>query len=267
MAKNKAGLHKKVSSIFDGVLVESNNTAPSPPHAPASEHPEDEPRSKRKEEPLEPTAPAKQPAQSYMTSMTLEHQESTKPSLKAAPPEPPKATQPKQPRAGTAIKIAKQIPWRESWHKIESKFFAPKPGVDVKRQKTMMILIPVLFIILIFVFIRVFSRPSRAVATAVKLEPTDAAASSNNKIDWQIPALYPATLRDPMQFGSVTTAETGTGRLVVKGIVYSEDKPAVVIGTEIVREGDKVLGATIVKINKNSVEFEMNGKKWTQRVQ
>jgi len=27
------------------------------------------------------------------------------------------------------------------------------------------------------------------------------------------------------------------------------------------------LGATIVKINKNSVEFEMNGKKWTQKVQ
>ncbi|MBA7657774.1 hypothetical protein ES703_65716 [subsurface metagenome] len=133
-----------------------------------------------------------------------------------------------------------------------------------------MILIPVLFIILIFVFIRVFSRPSRAVATAAKLEPSEAVAASIHKIDWQIPALYPATLRDPMQFGSVIRhgrTQTGTGRLVVKGIVYSEDKPAVVIGTEIVREGDKVLGATIVKINKNSVEFEMNGKKWTQKVQ
>ena len=169
--------------------------------------------------------------------------------------------------AAATIKTARQIPGRQTFEQIKNKLLAPKLGVSATRQKTMVILVPVLFIVFIFVFIRVFSTPSRAVATTAKLEPTDAAASSNNKIDWQIPALYPATLRDPMQFGSVKTAETGTGRLVVKGIVYSEDKPAVVIGTEILREGEKVLGATIVKINTNSVEFEMNGKKWTQKVQ
>jgi len=173
--------------------------------------------------------------------------------------------------AAATIKTARQIPGRQTFEQIKNKLLAPKLGVSATRQKTMVILVPVLFIVFIFVFIRVFSTPSRAVATTAKLEPTDAAASSNNKIDWQIPALYPATLRDPMQFGLVTTAETETetetSRLVVKGIVYSEDKPAVVIGTEILREGEKVLGATIVKINTNSVEFEMNGKKWTQKVQ
>ena len=169
--------------------------------------------------------------------------------------------------AAATIKTARQIPGRQTFEQIKNKLLAPKLGVSATRQKTMVILVPVLFIVLIFVFIRVFSTPSRAVATTAKLEPIDAVASSNSKIDWQIPALYPATLRDPMQFSSVTTAETGTGGLVVKGIIYSEDKPAVVIGTEIVRQGDKVLGATIVKINENSVEFEMNGKKWTQKVQ
>jgi len=270
MAKSKAGLHKKVSSIFDGVLRESNNAVPSPPHAPAPKRPEDEPCSKRKEERLEPPAPAEQPAQSYMTSTTLEPQEPTKPSPEAAPPEPPKATRPKQPKAGAAIKaaikIAKQIPWRESWHKIESKFFAPRPGVDVKRRKVMAVLIPVMFAILIFVFSWVLRTPSRVKATAPVLKPSKAVAVSNNKIDWQIPTPYPATLRDPMQFGSVTATQDGTGRLTVKGIVFSGDKSSAIIDNQIVREGEEILGVTVVKINKDSVEFEKKGKSWKQRV-
>lgn len=275
MAKKKAGLHKKVSSIFGGVLVQSDNAAPGPPPAPVPERPKDKPRSERKREHSEPPAPAKEPAQTYMTSTTLQPQERTKPQPKAPPPEPPKAARPKQPKAArpkqpkarVAIKIAKQIPWRETWQKIESRFFAPKPGVDVKRQKMMVVLIPVLFIILIFVFSRVLRTPSRAKATPPVSKLLKAVAVSNNERDWQIPAPYPTTLRDPMQFGSVTTTHAGTGGLIVKGIVYSEDKPAAVIGTQIVGEGEKVLGATVVKINEGSVEFEMKGKKWTQKVQ
>jgi type II secretory pathway component PulC len=71
-----------------------------------------------------------------------------------------------------------------------------------------------------------------------------------------------------MQIGSVTTTTDGEiGQITVKGIVYSEDNPSAIIGNEILHEGDKVSGATIVKINKNSVEFEMNGKKWSEKVQ
>lgn len=270
MAKKKAGLHKKVSSIFGGVLVQSDNAAPVPPPAPVPERPKDKPRSERKREHSEPPAPAKEPAQTYMTSTTLQPQERTKPQLKAPPPEPPKTAKPKKPKARAAIKIAKQIPWRETWRKIESKFFAPKPGVDVKRQKMMAVLIPVLFIILIFVFSRVLRTPSRAKAAppvSKLLKAVAVSNNSNNERGWQIPAPYPTTLRDPMQFGSVTATQAGTGGLVVKGIVYSEDKPAAVIGTQIVGEGEKVLGATVVKINESSVEFEMKGKKWTQKVQ
>jgi hypothetical protein len=69
-----------------------------------------------------------------------------------------------------------------------------------------------------------------------------------------------------MQFGSATTG-TETGRLIVKGIVYSEDNPSAVIGSQIVHKGDKISGIAIVEINENSVEFEANGKKWTQQVQ
>jgi hypothetical protein len=55
--------------------------------------------------------------------------------------------------------------------------------------------------------------------------------------------------------------------LVVKGIIYNERNPSALVGTDIVHEGDKISGITVVKITQNSVEFEMNGKKWTQHVQ
>ena len=57
------------------------------------------------------------------------------------------------------------------------------------------------------------------------------------------------------------------GELAVRGILYSQDKPSAVIGNQIVHEGEKVSGATIQKINKDSVEFELDGKKWTQQIQ
>jgi len=119
---------------------------------------------------------------------------------------------------------------------------------------------------LISMFIRVFSTPSQKIFRTKTFGPTKAAASTDSKTDWQAPEPYPTTLRDPMQFGSVTT-QTETGGLIVKGIVYSKDNPTAVIGNQIVHEGDKVLDVAIIKINENSVEFEANNKRWTQKVQ
>ena len=73
-----------------------------------------------------------------------------------------------------------------------------------------------------------------------------------------------------MQFGRTETMEQqlqSEGGLVVRGILFSRDNPSAVVGTEVVHEGDKVLGATIVRINKDSVEFEKNGERWSQRVE
>ncbi|MBN2272478.1 MAG: hypothetical protein JXN61_17835 [Sedimentisphaerales bacterium] len=53
--------------------------------------------------------------------------------------------------------------------------------------------------------------------------------------------------------------------IVIKGIVWGE-RPAALIGGQIVREGGSVLGARVVKINKDSVEFEKDGKTWRQGV-
>ena len=91
------------------------------------------------------------------------------------------------------------------------------------------------------------------------------------KIDWPVPAVYPADLRDPMVSGPkdqvvVQTPDT----LVVKGIVLSEGRKDALIGILTVQEGDTVEGTDIkvIKINPDSVQFEDGtGKRWTQRVQ
>jgi len=51
---------------------------------------------------------------------------------------------------------------------------------------------------------------------------------------------------------------------VIIGITYNENKSFAIIGTKIVGEGDTIDGVKIVKINKETVEFEKDGKRWTQ---
>jgi type II secretory pathway component PulC len=53
---------------------------------------------------------------------------------------------------------------------------------------------------------------------------------------------------------------------VVDGIIFSLDYSSAVIDGCIVKEGDVILGATVVKINPKTVVFEKNGKRWSQRV-
>ena len=54
--------------------------------------------------------------------------------------------------------------------------------------------------------------------------------------------------------------------IVVRGIVWSEDSPAAVIGTQIIYQGQTVQGTKILQITEDSVEFEKDGKKWVQKV-
>jgi len=119
----------------------------------------------------------------------------------------------------------------------------------------------------ISVLLDVFSTTSHETNILTRNEEANIIVTPNSATDRQIPA-HPSTVsRNPMQFVLAKTAEDETGKLIVKGILYTEDNPSAVIGNKIVREGDEVLGATIIKINENSVEFEINGKKWVQKVQ
>ena len=81
-------------------------------------------------------------------------------------------------------------------------------------------------------------------------------------------------MRNATAPGAVRSSETSqaiepaeTGGLVVKGIVFSANKPSAIINNQIYSEGQTVNGATISKITKESVEFEANEKRWSQFVQ
>ena len=131
-----------------------------------------------------------------------------------------------------------------------------------------------MFIGMIVAFYKVLGGVSGTTTEFKEIKPSNAIAASAGAIDWQVPEVYPATLRDPMQFKAPppppdtndTQTVTKTQEIEIKGILYSKENPSAIIGTEIVYEGDTVSGAKVVKINENSVEFEMNGKTWTQKV-
>jgi hypothetical protein len=51
---------------------------------------------------------------------------------------------------------------------------------------------------------------------------------------------------------------------LILAIAYS-DKPAVLIGDALLSEGDTIRGVKVIKINRETVEFEKNGSRWTQQ--
>jgi hypothetical protein len=201
---------------------------------------------------------------------------------KVVPAQQPKAEPARQPKADIDKNVSKKRPTVKIsslsfWQKIRGKLFQPKPGASSAKQKAMMLMMPLLFIVLIFMLFRggVFGTSAgHTEASTEDTAPGVVTAGADNKIDWEIPAPYPTTLRDPMRLAPVeipqTDEQTQTGKtveLIVKSILYSEDNPSAVISGRIVHEGEKIRNVNIIKINKDTVEFEMNGKRWTQKVQ
>ncbi len=287
MPKHRTGLHKEISVIFDGVPIpkksdaQQSSGAPTPHcanHAPSKPPAPDQPTSPAPEsqQPTQPPPEVTPPKQSE--AAPPEQPETATPEQpEAAPPKSPEVTPPKleaallkPPEVDVTIKAAKQAPWQQAWQQIKDKLLTPKPGVSATKQKVVLISVPVLFILLIFMLTLVLSTPSGKTGELHSFKPTKVVAGSEHEIDWQIPEPYPTRLRDPTQFGSVSIAQSQTdtsGKLIVKAIVYSKDNPCAMISGQILYVGDKISGATIIKINKRSVEFEMNGRKWTQKVQ
>ena len=104
----------------------------------------------------------------------------------------------------------------------KSSRFSLKALFNTMKQKRMVILIPILFILLVFVLNR--------------------------------------------NFGILGISMAYSGRPNVSGVLYNEENPSAVIGNRVVYEGDKVADSIIVKIDRDSVEFERNGQRWTQKV-
>jgi hypothetical protein len=160
----------------------------------------------------------------------------------------------------------KESPILKIINNLKAKLLTSKHGAPSGRQKMMLMLSPVLVIILLLVVVNAVKKSPKTSAKPSKKAAV--AAAFDGKITWELPQLIPVSLRDPMVFGAVSTAgKESTAGPVVKGIVYSEDNPCAVVGDRIVSVGDTVAGATVVKINPDSVDFAMGDKKWNQKVE
>jgi hypothetical protein len=251
MPKRKSGLHKEISTIFNGVPIPKGSDGMQPSSTATEE------------------APSYGPP-SHLTKSTAKVPTPIKPAPKAVPTEKPKPKAQEQIAVPVPKVISRRQPeWLESiLQPIKEKLFEPKPGVSPARQKAMVVLVPVLFIGMVLAFFKVSGISPDKTAASNAFKPSGIVAAATNNITWQAPPPYPKILRDPMRLGPVeTAADPGeTEDIIVKGIIYSEENPSAIVGIDIVHVGSTVSGATVVKINKDSVEFEMNGKKWTQKV-
>jgi hypothetical protein len=132
----------------------------------------------------------------------------------------------------------------------QGKPFAVGSGVSSSRQRTLAMLVPILSIVLLVVLNKFYNVPFLG-------------------SEWLRLGTYRVMIADYFDSGAAATDEGGQRpvKLKVRGIALSNDRPSAVIGTTIVHEGDAVLGATVVRIGRAGVEFEVNGETWTQKVQ
>jgi len=275
--KRKTGLHKEISSIFDGVPVPENQGVSRPQGGPGGPGGL-EPSPGGYNSPRPPVTGLQNP---QIPSVPGSHQPFRQPPARRAAAG--------RPKTSAAIRAVDQGLLRQ----MTKKLFKPKPGVSAGRQIMMVFSVPILLVVFILMMSKLLGTPSPKTTWSAEPRPATPAGQSETEIDWQVPEPYPTTLRDPMQLtaemtaqveaeanaktGAAGTGQTGpgatepqagkTGELTVKGILYSEDNPAAVIGARIAHVGDMIAGATIVKITKSSVEFEKDGKRWTQAIE
>lgn len=268
--KKKTGLHKEISSIFDGVPVPDNQGVSRPHGGPGG--PEPSPGGYNSLRP---------PVRGLQNPQIPSGPGSHQPFRRA----PARSAAGGRPKTGAAIRAVDQGLLRQ----MTKKLFKPKPGVSAGRHIVMVFSVPILLVVFILTMSKLLGTPSPKTTWSAEPRPATPAGQSETEIDWQVPEPYPTTLRDPMQLTAEMTAQieaeaaagstgqTGpgatepqagkTGELTVKGILYSEDNPAAVIGARIAHVGDTIAGATIVEITKSSVEFEKDGKRWTQAIE
>ncbi|MHC4622451.1 MAG: hypothetical protein ACYS4W_00945 [Planctomycetota bacterium] len=133
-----------------------------------------------------------------------------------------------------------------------------------------------IFLVLLAAFVvlvlRPFITPSQNAVRSERGNPAESEVVIGSDIDinWEVPPVYTAGLRDPMKYDPVSISResaAGPDRLIVRGIVCSEDEQYAIMGTQIVKEGETVLGAKIIKVREDGVELEKNGEVWVQKVE
>lgn len=260
MAGYKAGLHKKISSIFDGVPVKGQ---PSDSDLKQTSLPDFITEQTDSSEP-------KQNPQQHL-SQQQSYSQPPKPVQKLY-----KDTAEKTHKLLSKVNPQKKTGFADIIRTFKAKLLPQKSGINQKRQMSALVLVPVLCLVLVFVIFKVILPASPKKRTVPKIQAVmNEVAAAPVKINWQLPQPFSASLRDPMKpliMGQVQgqtnspLQSADVAGISVAGIVYSEDNPAVIIGTQIMHAGEKIGDVSIVKIDKDTVTLEQNGQTKTLRV-
>jgi hypothetical protein len=153
----------------------------------------------------------------------------------------------------------------------------PETGSAGRRQKTMTLLVGILSVVFLAVMLISFGGigrtvPKAAAATAAAADPVEPVRRVDPEA-WAFPDPLPARMRDPLVIpisqAIAQNSETPekSKELAVRGIVYSTEKPSAIIDDTVILEGQTIDGIRVVSITRETVEFEKDGKRWTQGVQ
>lgn len=295
--KNRTGLQSKVSHIFAGVPIPKKKRSRSGPEqepetkdtqqTPDIQFPADEPLTLETQKQIEATpdeekADTPQAEEQVIKQPPMIELPGAIPSIPLrqtiGPPEINEHVEAvhepfpgKSVKAGiTKQKVAKTR--RKTSIRSKDKRSASKAGPSSRKQTTMVILVIALSVLLFFLLFKPFSKSSHNITGPGASQPAGSqlvsqASAANIKINWQIPDVYPTNIRDPMILGSQQQFYSETWKPNLVGLVYNEEQKYAIIGTELLQEGEEINGVKVLKINKDSVEFEKDGQKWTQVVQ
>ena len=261
MTSYKAGLHKNISSIFDGA-------------------------------PLQRPSADSASKQTSLPNFVTEQTDSSRPgqdpqqhlSQQQSYPQPPKPVQ--KLYKDTAEKTHNLISKTNSqkgtsfsriYQAFKAKLLPRKSGINQKRQISSIVLVPVLCLVLVFVIFKFVLPASPKKRPGPKIQTVLDEVLTPVKINWQIPQPISASLRDPMKplildqigvEGQTTSGQqfSGVAGITLAGIVYSEDNPAAIIGTQVMHTGEKIGDVSIVKIDRDTVTFARNGQTKILRV-
>lgn len=284
---NKAGLQKKVSSVFKGVPVPQNNTVQQPSGTPAPNPASDvspKPASVNKQFPQ--SSLLKKLSQAEDSPDIVEQSQKDNNVIqkpKSPPinkiPQPQKLLEPAETTTPLESSPVIEETGNGLLQQIKSKLFTPKPGVSPARQTAMVIMVPILAIVMIFVIRQILSKSPHKTkgADTDDIPIVTANADPGDGIDWKIPEPITIVTKDPVKYPdqndtqpnqqqNQSTGGNKTETINIRDIIFSKDKPSALVGSKIVYVGDTINGMTITKINRDSIEFERDGQRWEQNV-
>ena len=261
MAKRKTGLGKSISSIFDGLTGPDKDNAARQPDgavdAGAFGRNSDSPPSKDAAgDNIETTYSTQDKDVSWAVNNAKSpakhstiHQDSNK-----------------------RISIPPRASKKHAHKNRKTKNLSSKQQVSQTRKIFSIIIVIVLGFVAIFAWLKVFTGSSGTTKTSTKTNVASPAKqdapSETITINWERPVEYTLS-RNPMARGTGKTF-TMTGQdVIVTGIVSSEETgfTAVLSDGSIIHKGDEIHGIKVIDIKSKSVEFEKDGRRWTQEIE